>query len=233
MAKMLVIGAGEIGWALSEVLCESHDVEVYDTNGTSTVNSHSYDVMNVCYPYSETFVDEAIAYKRIYRPDHTIIHSTVPVGTSRMCGAIHSPVMGMHPNLAASLLTFTKFIGGDGASEVAGYFRQAGMRVYLFDEPETTELMKLLSTLFYSTCIEFTKEVKAQCDGAGVPFSAWTLWTQAYNDGYKRLGREEFARPQLVPIMKKLGGHCLLPNCGLIDDDNDFAKLVERRNRGS
>jgi hypothetical protein len=228
MAKMLIVGNGEIGSALGKVLSRAHDVDIFDVGlGTDWA---CQDVMNICYPYGEGFVDSVLEYRREYTPRCTIIHSTVPVGTSRACGAMHSPVMGMHPHLEKSLLTFTKFFGGDADGIYADMFRQAGMDVYLFDEPETTELMKLLSTLFYGTCIEFVKDVKRQCDGLGVPFDAWAIWTQAYNRGYGALGADRYTRPQLAPIMKRIGGHCVLQNCELMDD-NDFAKLIERRNQ--
>lgn len=227
MAKMLIVGFGEIGAALAQVLCDVHDVEVCDVNRAAP--KARYDVMHVCFPYSLDFTATVGMYQALHKPTHTVIHSTVPVGTSRKCDAIHSPVIGMHPFLSDSIRAFTKFVGGDKDGIVTDLFRQAGMRTYLFDRPETTELLKLMSTTFYALCIEYTKEVKCECSGRHLPFEAWTLWTQAYNAGYEKLGWPEYRRPNLVPMMKRIGGHCLLENCELLE--NDFTKLVIERNK--
>ena len=103
------------------------------------------------------------------------------------------------------------------------------MKVYLFDKAETTEAMKIFSTSFYGLLNEYNKDVKRWCDKNKVPYEAWTLWTQNYNEGYKRLGYPEYTRPLLVPIMRKLGGHCLLPNCDLLK--TEFSQLVKRLNQ--
>jgi len=208
----VIIGAGEVGRALFFSLITHYQVFCFDKKYQPCKATY----LHICFPYSKDFVREVKKYQRIYKPKYTIVHSTVPVGTSRKCGAIHSPVRGIHPFLQEGLKTFIKYLGGEKASEVADYFRRAGFRVYLFDKPETTELMKILSTTFYGTCIEFTKEVKRLCQKYKVPFEAWTIWTKDYNEGYKKLGFPEFQRPNLVPIMKKTGGHCVRPNYQLL-----------------
>lgn len=214
--KTLIIGNGQIGKALYKVFSEYHD-EVY-TRDKEDLPIDDVDVIHICFPYSESFIDDVRAYQEEYDPKHTIIHSTVPVGTSKALEAIHSPVRGIHPKLESGIRTFTKFLGGENASEVADYFRRCDMKVYLFDKAETTELMKIWSTTWYADDIEKTKQIKRECDETGSPFSAWSLWVQTYNDGYDRLGHPEYSRPNLVPIMKRQGGHCTLPNLELLDN---------------
>jgi hypothetical protein len=211
----LIIGAGQIGSAVREALENVHAVILLDVHEKKEY-LFSVDVMHIAFPYCDTFVSEVKRYQEMYQPTYTVIHSTVPPGTSRQCGAVHSPVVGLHPYLYESLMTFVKFIGGPDASSVADHFRFAGMRVYLFDEAETTEVMKLRSTEFYALCIEYVKDVKRQCLKLGIPFEAWTLWTQNYNQGYADLGYAEYTRPNLVPMLKDIGGHCLLPNLELV-----------------
>ncbi|MFH2033488.1 MAG: hypothetical protein ABIJ26_02135, partial [Candidatus Margulisiibacteriota bacterium] len=167
-------------------------------------------------------------YQDRYRPRYTVIHSTVPVGTSRQCNAIHSPVMGIHPWLEMSLRTFVKFLGGEQASEVADYFRKSGMKVWLTDKPETTEYMKLRSTELYALLNEHNKDVKMDCDKYQIPYEMWNIWTREYNRGYQVLGYPEYTRPTLVPIMTKLGGHCLLPNLELLE--TRFSKFIKSLN---
>lgn len=234
--KTLVIGLGQIGSGLIEVLKSVHPVngiDKFNLNYPGVVLGETFDIVHICFGCQadgvNDFVKEVKAYQQVYQPKYTIIHSTVPVGTSRLCGAIHSPVMGRHPYLAQSIRIFTKFIGGKQASDVAAYFMKAGIEVYLYDKQETTEAMKLLSTQRYGVDIEFTKMVKMECDELGIPFEAWTLWTEAYNEGYTKLGLKKFWRPLLVPIMTEIGGHCVLPNMDLLP--TKFAMFIKSLNQ--
>lgn len=214
--KSLVIGAGEVGMALLKILRKNYTVDVYDTNGAYTIKD-SYDILHICFPYSENFVPQVLKYQEKFLPKFTVIHSTVPLGTSAKCGAIHSPIRGLHPNLESGIRTFVKFLGGHDASGVADYFRRAGLKVFLFDKSETTEAMKLLDTEYYRVNIEFAHRVKRYCDSNGLNFhEVYTLANQTYNEGYTALGHPEFVRPVLQPIMGPISGHCVMPNKELI-----------------
>ena len=144
--------------------------------------------------------------------------------------AIHSPVIGLHPFLEESIKTFTKYLGGKEAGDVADYFRKANIKVYITDKSETTELMKLLSTTKFGLDIEYTKEVKRLCDRYKVPYEAWTLWNDTYNKGYEKLGYPEYKRPQLIPIMKKIDGHCIIPNLDLLK--SRFTTIIKKLIQG-
>ncbi|MCK9370829.1 hypothetical protein M0R04_13045 [Candidatus Dojkabacteria bacterium] len=220
MQTSLIIGAGEIGKSLHKVIGgEIRDKEY--------VQGH-YDIIHICFPYDSAFISEVEIYQNQHTPKYTVIHSTVPVGTSRKCNAIHSPCLGVHPYLEESFKTFTKYLGGENAGEVADYFRRANIKVYITDLSETTELMKLLCTTKYGVDIEYVKDVKKQCDKYGVPFEMWTLWTDNYNQGYKKLWQEQFTRPNLIPNMQKINGHCVMPNTELID--TPFTKILKELN---
>lgn len=231
----LIVGLGEVGMALLEVLAQAHDVYMEDEGKDGREwycplpAGEPVDVMHVCVPYSDEFIPFVHRLRVHYGPAHTVVHSTVPVGTCNKLGVTHSPVMGRHPHLVDGLLSHTKFIGGPDAGPIAEHLRRAGLRCYVTDKPETTELVKLLSTLYYAVCVEFTKEVKRQCDELGTPFELWTLWTDAYNEGVIATGHPELVRPNLIPIMQTIGGHCLMPNLDLIE--SVFADFVRERNR--
>ena len=223
--KSLIIGMGEVGKGLYGVLNGRHLLDYLEKNQSI---DDVFDIIHICIPFSDKFIEQVKAYQEKYKPKFTVIHSTVPVGTSRKCGATHSPILGIHPHLEEGIRTFPKYLGGEQASEVADYFRRAGLTVYLFDKPETTELLKILDTTMYGVCIEYTKDVKRQCDKYGVPFEAWTLYTDRYNKGYNTLGHPEFIRPNLIPIMQKIGAHCVLPNLELID--TPWTKFLKQLN---
>lgn len=221
--RSLIIGLGEVGTAIKEVFEEASRYDFYDNwagidlNGGFGDLEKPFDILHVCFGYSENFVQLVKEYQKKYPTAFTIIHSTVPVGTSRQLGAVHSPIRGIHPNLKSGVMTFPKFLGGEQSSEVSDYFRRAGMKVILFDKSETTEALKLFDTEYYKTCVEFAHRVKLFCDKNGLNFSeVYTIPNQTYNEGYTKLGMPEVVRPVLQPIMKPIGGHCLVPNSKLI-----------------
>lgn len=228
LMRSLILGKGEVGTALLEVLEPYYEIGVFDLNPPDV---DGVKVLHICFPYSDAFVAEVKRYKERYKPLYTVIHSTVPVGTSALCGATHSPVRGNHAYMAESLRTFVKFVGGQDADAVAEYFNRAGLRVQICRRSETTELAKLLCTTFYGVCIEYVKAAEAACVGEGVPFAeAWTLWQRTYNEGYEAVGRPEFRRPILSPMQGKIGGHCVLPNARIFDFP--FAQFVKVLNEG-
>lgn len=218
--RHIVVGKGEIGKSVAAVLgCPMVGREKEAVQG---------DILDITFPYTEDFGKEVRKYQDWYNPAYTVIHSTVKPGTCRQLGALHSPVIGIHPDLKESLTTFTKYLSGAWASEVAQDYRRAGMKVYLFDDQETTEVLKIMDTTFYGLCVEYTKEIKRLSQEYGFPFEAWTLWTDNYNQGYGKMGHPEFTRPNLVPMMGTIGGHCVLPNTELID--NSFTSFLKQRN---
>ncbi len=225
----IIVGYGQIGKSLEKVLVD-YSPDHYDNGDDLSLLDSHYDVLHICFGYSKDFISEVERYKARFTPKYTIIHSTVPVGTSRLCGAIHSPVVGIHPHLARSIKTFKKFLGGKEASGVADYFRRAGCNVYLFDDQETTELAKLSQTTFYAMTIEYTKMLKRICNEKNLSFTeVYTTFVTDYNRGYEELGLPEIKIPNLVPIMREQGGHCTIPNCDLWE--NDFTEFIKEQNK--
>jgi len=45
----------------------------------------------------------------------------------------------------------------------------------------------------------------------------YTVPNQDYNKGYTKLGLERVVRPVLKYVPGSIGGHCLIPNCELLD----------------
>jgi len=209
----IVAGLGEVGHALLHVLEEFHVVEGHDPSKGVFANGGTVHILHVCFPYSDTFIDDVKRYQELFMPMYTVIHSTVPIGISRTLNAVHSPIRGQHPNLEGGIMAFVKFLGGEHAGSVANYFRRAGIKVLICDKQETTEAMKLFDTEYYRACIEFTQRVKKYCDFHNLNFhEVYTLANQTYNEGYEALGFSEYVRPVLQPILGQIGGHCVGPN---------------------
>lgn len=214
----LIIGKGEVGCSLYRVLKKHHPIRIRDREPLATNAKIRY--LHICFPFSKNFIRYVKDYIEEYNPKITVIHSTVPMGTTRQCGenAVHSPVRGTHPNLDKGLKTFIKYIGGKERREVANYFRKARIKTKAYKTPETTELLKILSTTYYAWNIIFCKEVKKICDKYGLNFDeVYTHPNKTYNNGYKKLGKGNVVRPILKSTKGKIGGHCIIPNCHLLN----------------
>ncbi len=214
----LIVGEGEIGSALKEVLSLRYPVQTRDSKSDL---KGSFSVLHVCYPPIKNFVEVTREYAKEYDSELVIIHGTVAVGTTAAIGkdAVHSPVRGTHPHLAEGMKTFVKYFGGPKAEEAAAYFKNIGIPVKTFAKSETTELAKILDTSYYGWNILFAKEVKRVCEAMELDFEeVYTIPNRDYNEGYKKLGRENVVRPVLNPVPGKIGGHCIIPNTELLDD---------------
>lgn len=217
--KHLVIGLGEVGTAIQRVL-RADGIDLKTTLPTDPVWQRNFNpCLHVCIPWSTAFVEMVQAYQAQFQPRYTVIHSTVPVGTSALLRAVSSPVRGLHPHLEQGVRTFVKMVGGLawGAGDVAAEFRRHGLRVLLLDKSDSAELAKILDTEYYRACIEFAHRAKDLADVHGVPFhEVYTLANETYNDGYARLGHPEYVRPVLQAIPGPIGGHCVVPNSKLL-----------------
>lgn len=216
----LVIGLGEVGIALTKIL----ECDGIDKNEVAS-QTH-YDVLHICIGYSDKFIEIVREYQVLYSADHTIIHSTVPIGTSRQLNATHSPIRGIHPELEEGIRTFVKYFGGEEAMLVSQIFEKKKIPVYFSANQEDTEALKLWDTTIYGLNILIEKEIYKFCKEHGLKFS--TVYTHAnysYNNGYAKLGHAHFAKYNLEHRdEEKIGGHCILPNAKLLD--SPLAKLL-------
>jgi len=222
--KSLIIGAGEVGKGLHKVI----GGKIMDRE----MVKGQFDIIHICFPYSKDFTLQVTKYQLQYKPKLTVIHSTVPVGTSKKLGAIHSPIRGVHPNLAKGIKTFVKYVGGVGAEMVAKIFKDKGMKVRVVKDSNTTEALKLLDTFQYGVQIWLNKFIYNVCKKHDLDFDIiYKDGNKTYNEGYTELGREEVVRPYLNYYDEPLKGHCILENAvqlwEMSGDDEEIKHLVE------
>jgi len=210
--RQLVIGLGEVGSAIQSILqCDGYDVK------SELPPDSQYNVLHICYPYSEGFVGYTKAYIQEFRPSLVIVHSSVPVGTCDAEGWIHSPVRGVHPNLEKGIRTFVKYFGGKGSYEAAEPFRALGIICTCVIKARSTEALKLWDTTQYGLMIMIQKEIYRYCEAQGLdPEIVYTDANHTYAIGYEALGRPEVARPYLKHMPGPIGGHCVIPNAHLL-----------------
>lgn len=214
MTKHLIIGLGEVGMALVKVFKADGEDKFKDIEAPEK----QYNFLHIAFPYSETFIEDVKAYQEKYNPKYTIIHSTVPIGISKKCNACHSPVRGVHPHLADSILTFKKFVGGEDCFEIASEFKKYRINCLCVRDSRQTEALKLWETTQYGNFILLNKEIHEFCCKNDLDFHIiYTLANETYNEGYTKMFRPEVMRPYLKYMEGKIGGHCVRNNAYLLD----------------
>lgn len=214
--KAIIVGYGEIGKALETVFSPFHEISVCDIGYTS--DWKDCDILLVSIPYSDKFVEIVEKYQDRYKPKATIIFSTVAIGTtSGIKNAVHSPVEGKHPELAESIKSMRRWVGGEN-EDVLAFLKIAKMDVIVVKEPEFTEFLKLRSTSKYGINIEFARYEKSVCDSIGMDFILIKEFDCDYNHLYRKMGIRKFQRYILDPPEGEIGGHCIVPNAKILDE---------------
>lgn len=240
MKKIGILGYGEIGNAIHKVYDASRDdyhvlvKDVVRDDGLIDI-----DVLNVAIPYNEnfSFVDEVVKVTLQSSAKMVIIHSTVAVGTTRLIKeklgpnfiVAHSPCRGVHPNLYEGIITFLKYVGSPIESDakfVEEHLKNVGITTHVCKNSESSELAKLLDTSYYGLCIAYHGEAEKACEQFGAKFDdVMTTYNESYNEGYKRLGKNNVIRPVLVPPKGGIGGHCVIQNAELLKKQFDSIVL--------
>lgn len=232
--KSLIIGAGQIGKALQDVFLKAHICLIRDVDD---FDCSDIEVLHITYPYSCEFVEDTKDYIELYKPKLTIIHSSVAVGTTDLCGkhVVHSPERGRFPDLAKHMQVFKKFISGGSASDremAKKYFDALQWETILVDDAKWTELVKLLSNVHLGLEIAWRQEVDRIAESLiGAPASAvYNLWETSYNLGHSDLGHRQLIRPIVRPA--PIGGHCILPCTDILAEqyDSQFFTLIKESN---
>jgi UDP-N-acetyl-D-mannosaminuronate dehydrogenase len=229
--RHLVIGYGEVGRALYAMLMNGHplhSVDAEDITARVPQRQHTrYDGIHICTPFTSVIEMQATIEAACSRADSldtiVVVHSTVPLGTTRQLAEalsvpmVYSPIRGTHPDLRDGLKQFPKYVGGARAGEVASWFRFCGMTTRVFGDPETPEAMKLWDTTQYGWQIVLAKEIARWCRHYGLDFAeVYQQPNREYNEGYERLGKPEVVRPWLKDMPGPIGGHCVMPNLTLL-----------------
>jgi len=228
--KVMVVGLGEIGKPLLEVLSKHHETVGVDVAPLDEPLG-DVEVMHICYPFKiKDFIGETVRYMKKYRPRVTVINSTVSVGTTRAIAeqsgmaVVNSPVRGKHIRMAEDLLRYDKFIGGsdtESARHVARHFESAGMKTRVLSSAEATELAKLTETTYFGVIIAWAQEVERYCDQFGVSY-----------DEVVSIYEEVSFFPPVKYFPGVIGGHCVMSNIEILRQmvQSDLLQAVESSN---
>lgn len=229
--KIGILGFGEIGKAIGQFYKPSlfdklfgrQRYEVFVKDLKRDDGLEDCDILHVAIPYTKDFVKIIKSFIKDNNPSLTIIHSTVPIGTTRKIGGVvvHSPCKGVHPYLYEGIKEFIKYIGTD--NKLIGRFAKEhlmciGMKVEVLNDSRETEAQKLWETTQSFWGIALEKEIKKWCEENKLSFDF--IYTRANRDfrrGYTKLGYPEECMQVFRDMPGKVGGHCLEPNCHLLN----------------
>lgn len=237
--RVVVVGLGEVGKPLFDLLSEHHDVAGVDVSPLAE-RIKQPEVLHVCYPFEiRDFIGETVRYIKLFEPELTVINSTVGVGTTRAVAqrtgtaVVHSPVRGKHVRMLDELRTYQKFVGAmdpDAGEQAARHFQSLGMKTKVLTSPEATELAKLTETTYFGLMIAWAQELERYCDQSGADYEEIISF-------YEEI--KFFPPVKYFPGV--IGGHCVMPNIEILSKFDHSAMLeairssnqkkIERDNR--
>jgi UDP-N-acetyl-D-mannosaminuronate dehydrogenase len=226
--SVVVVGLGEVGRPLFELINDKHPVTGIDIDPVITDGTCA--VLHICYPFNERFISTAVKYIEEKGPALTIINSTVAPGTTRAIYDIvkrpiaYSPVRGKHVKMKQDMHRYVKFIGGIDESaglRAAEHFQSIGMNTKVLSSPEAAELAKLTETTYFGVLIAWAQEVERYCAQFGVDYDQVVSF-------YSEI-------PFLPPVKYFpgiIGGHCVMPNIAILKRifDSDLLDAIVASN---
>lgn len=249
MAKetVLVVGLGEIGRTLFELLKEKDSFAVYglDSDQTKMRTARQdpsklpkeVDTMHICLPCKDQdkFVATVASYAKKFKPRLLIINSTVPPGTTKKiqqackCLVAHSPARGVHKSpehMKWELKRWTKYVGGadaEAAEAACKHFEKIGLKVKKLKSCAETEVAKLFETTYRAWMIACFQEMHRISRNVEADFDDAV-------DFLEDTHRVRLDRPVMFPGV--IGGHCLIPNTELLLSfyDSEFLRLILKSN---
>ena len=251
--KVGILGHGEVGSAIHELIGDKHEVFVRELEYDQI--KKPIEILHVCIPYSNTFIETVSKAVKELKPKITIINSTVTPGTTQaiyektQSNIAHAPFMGVHPIKPKGQFThgnneklkdyFNKFkkvigpINEESWEFASNHFESLGLNTHRFDSPLESELAKILSTTYYGWNIIFQKWAKKLCDQTSANFDqVYTEYNVNYNQGYQNT-LPHVVRPVLKHHEGPIGGHCVIPNAELLQQwlHDDFTSFLLSQNK--
>lgn len=228
----VVVGLGEIGSPILNLLSKSSTVLGYDINPKlmnlkkfEELKNLSVKFLHICIPFNKKFLKNVLTLYNRFNPKIIVIHSTVSPNTTTMIQkkipvpVIYSATRGVHSRMLNDLKKYTKFYAVDnnfpnGKQAVTEYeklLKKCNVKSKKMSNPVTLELAKIVvDTTYYGWLINYAQLSNLVAKKYNVDYDE--MW-QFSDEIQKFIGN----RPKMFPGF--IGGHCVIPNLSLIDED--------------
>jgi hypothetical protein len=223
MEKDIVVGLGEIGAPILQLISKTVPAVGYDLN-QKLMNKIKFEkykkletrFLHICIPLTEKFISNVISLYDKFKPEGIVIHGTIsPSTTSKIQSKLSVPVIysatrGVHKRMLYDLKRYTKFyaIEPDAPREkwasdaYSKLMKKCGVKTKRMSNPLTLELAKIVvDTSYYGWLINYAQLSNMIAIKNKVDYDE--MWSFA-DEIHKLLGN----RPKMFPGF--IGGHCLV-----------------------
>ena len=248
MKKDMVAGIGEIGKPILKLLSKDNIVVGFDLN-PDLMDERKFEryqnlktsFLHIAIPVTGKFINNVLKLCKKFQPECIVSHSTIKPGTTEelqgklTIPVIYSATRGVHKRMIYDLKRYTKFFvisanaprGKWASTKYVQSMKRCGIKTKKMSKPETLELAKIIcDTSYLGWLVNYAQLSNMIAIEHEVDYDE--MWS--FSDEI-----QEFLcnRPKLYPGY--IGGHCVIPNLGLIRSDtlnlikkvnNNYAKKV-------
>lgn len=230
--KDMVVGLGEIGYPMLQLLSKNNlvvgydiDKKLMDYNKFRQRSDLETSFMHICIPFTKSFIQTVIGFYKKFKPKCIVIHSTIkPHTTTKLqeklpIPVIYSATRGVHRRMLYDLKRYTKFYAIEkdapnvkwASENFEKIMKKAGIKTKTISKPITLELAKIIcDTSYYGWLITYSQISNMIAIQHGADYDE--MWSFS-DEIHKLLGN----RPKMYPGF--IGGHCVIPNLDLIQDE--------------
>ena len=181
--------------------------------------------LHICIPFNSNFLKNIQKLNKKFSPKGIVIHSTISPGTTakiqqkiRNVPIIYSATRGVHKRMLSDLRKYAKFFALEknapkkawASKAYSSLMKKSGVKTKMMTDPITLELAKIVvDTSYYGWLINYAQISNLIAKKHNVNYDE--MWTFA-EEIHEFLGN----RPIMFP--GHIGGHCVIPNLELIDD---------------
>ena len=240
--KNVVVGLGEIGRPIQKLISKSEFTVSFDIN-KKLMNVKQFQknihiptkILHICIPFRNNFHQNVVSLCDKFSPECLVIHSTVqPYTTTKLQNkltipVIFSPTRGVHRRMLYDLKRYTKFFAIESnapkktwaITTYSNLMKKCGVKTKKMSDPITLELAKIIcDTSYYGWLINYAQMSKMIATENHVDYDE--MWT--FSDEIEKfLGNRPKMRPGYI------GGHCVIPNLELIQNETlNFIKKINK-----
>jgi UDP-N-acetyl-D-mannosaminuronate dehydrogenase len=232
----LIIGLGEIGLPWFNLISKVRDVTGIDIDPKKSKgewHGDSIEILNICIPFEDDFIDLVVDYTVKYKPKMLVIHSTIkPFTTMKIdqdkrlpdtLQVLYSPIRGVHKRMESDLLRYDKFYASyqDDYTSFEKLLSDLSIKGLRMKNPHTLEFAKILcDTTYFGFLIAYAMKTEEIATKFNIDYDEmWQFADQIHQHLRNRppAGLKGFNKLYVDP--NGIGGHCILPNMELLKDD--------------